>query len=247
MAATKERSQNPTKGDTVRLRKLFFNTNNLADVASIDDVSIYILDTNEITDMNPEGRILVEVQDVANIVKDDTGTYHLDVTLTPPKYVIGKYYDVWTVTTEVNEPQTLTEEIFAVYPQLWYSASEPIIYDFSFRFSPNRMRVGCNQYLRIDVIPNVPRASDLARYYENIAILADIQISIEEVCGPCVPAENDLRMIVENAPVDFRKKCQGFYRLDTTDLDVGIYNVWFNLSLGGNTYVSAKMALELFD
>jgi hypothetical protein len=248
MASNKERYQNPNKGDTITLRGFFYNLNSPTDLFSIDDISIYRFDREEVTEENPDGRVLVKTIDVSTVVHDGTGQYHVDVPLSDPDFGVGHFCDVWSVTyLEGDKDPWVNTYEFQVYPKMLYSTPIPVVYDFSFRFQPNKIRKGSKQFIRIEVIPNVPRASDLARYYENLAIVGDIQVSIELQCGPCVPAERDLRMVVENAPVDFREKCYGYYKIDTTDLDCGIYNVWFTLNLGDNTYVSDKMALQIFD
>ena len=246
MAANKERYQNPNKGDTITLRAFFYNLNSHVDLFRIDDISIYRFDPSEVSDDNPHGRVLVKQLDISQVVHDATGQYHIDVVLDDPEYVIGNYCDVWTVTYEDGDQPWVNDYSFQVYPRLLYSTPIPVVYDFSFRFSPNRLRKGTKQFIRVEIIPNVPRASDLARYYENLAIVSNLLVSVEQNCGPCVPQEQDLRMVVEDAPVDFREKCYGYYKLDTTDLDVGVYNVWFTLNIGENTYMSEKMALQIY-
>jgi hypothetical protein len=249
VAASKERYQNPALTDTLSLRSIFYNANNPADVASIDDISIYSLDPVVVSSDNPDGRVLIESLDVTQVVKDDTGNYHIDLVLTGPKYTQGRFMDVWTVTTDATlpDPQWISEQLFTVFPNKWYSTPIPVVYDFDFRFQPNRFRQGAKQYIRIEVKPNVPRASDLARYYENLAIAAQLSITIQQECGECIPVEVDLRTVVEDAAVSIRDGQYAYYQLDTTDLDVGIYNVWFKLDIGGNLYISPKMALQIFD
>lgn len=247
MASNKERFQNPTVGDTITLRAFFYNLNSLTDLFSIDDISIYRFDQAEVCESNPSGKILVKSLDVNDVVLDATGQYHIDVVLDSSEFIVGDYTDVWTVTYQENDNAWVNNYEFQVYPRLLYSTAIPVVYDFSFRFSPNRLRKGSKQYLKIQIIPNVPTASDLAKYYENLAIVSDLTISIEQQCGPCVPAERDLRLVVEDASVDFREKCYGYYQLDTADMEVGIYNVFFKLELGGNTYVSDRMAFQVYD
>ena len=98
----------------------------------------------------------------------------------------------------------------------------------------------------VEITPNVPTGSDLSRYYENLAILATICISIEIQCAPCLPQEEDLRLIIDEESINIREKNRAFYQLDTEDLDCGMYNVWLKLSLGGNIYLSDKMQLQLY-
>jgi hypothetical protein len=136
--------------------------------------------------------------------------------------------------------------LFQVYPQLWYSSPIPIVHDFQFFFQPNRMRFGENKWIMIEVVPNVPRATDLARYYENIVISSNLNVSIEQACGPCLPAEEDLRLVVDSQPTEFKEKNRAYYRIDTTTLECGIYNIWFTLFFGGNTYISPKNQFQIY-
>ena len=39
----------------------------------------------------------------------------------------------------------------------------------------------------------------------------------------------------------------GYYLLDTTEMEIGIYDVWYELDLGGNTYISDRQSLQIFD
>ena len=71
-------------------------------------------------------------------------------------------------------------------------------------------------------------------------------MSIELACGNCVPAEQDLRLIVDRSLVDYREKGYGYYFLDTTDYDEGIYNMWFTLSFGENVFVSDKNSFQIY-
>lgn len=243
----KERYQNPTLGDTVRLRLFVYNANNLADVVSINSLNLYVCDPTAISMENPLGKTLIAEIDPDQVVHESTGTYYADVVLQEPTFTLGKYTDEWTMTVDSSVPSQVVSNEFKVYPQMWYTTPVPVVYDFSFEFQPNRIRKGSSQYLRVRVTPNVPRATDLARYYENLAIVGDIKVSIEQQCGPCVPAEKDLRTIVDEAPVDYKEKCFGYYKLDTEDMDCGVYSVWFTLCIGGNRYLSDSMNLMIFD
>lgn len=246
MAVIKERWQNPVIGDQLRLKMLVYNSNNRADVFSVDKVEIYVLDKNEVTESNPYGRRLVKTIESDNIVRDDCGVYSTTFEVEQDCFTIGKYCDVWTFTVrEGADPQT-TEQIFQIYPDLWYTTPIPMAYDFNFAFRPNKVRHGSKRYIQVEIEPNVPGASDLRKFYENLAIVSPLRISIEQACGACLPAEEDLRLIVDCEPVDFREKCKGFYFLDTTDMDCGIYNVWFTMEFGESTYISDKQQLQIF-
>lgn len=245
--ATKERYQNPAVGDDVKLRLLTYNSNNLADLNKIESVEIYYLDPINISADNPDGLRLVESFEEAEVIHEDVGTYRLDVSLTENKYVIGSYYDLWTVKATENQPSHTIRQRFEVYASLWYSTPIPIVYDFNFSFQPNRFRSGSKQFIIIEIMPNVPNASDLRQYYENLAIVSDLKISIEQVCGDCLPAERDLRLIVDDESVDYREKRYGYYKLDTTDLDCGLYDIWFKLEFGENVYISDRYKLQIYE
>jgi hypothetical protein len=244
--APKERGQNPNLGDTVRLRLFIFNGNNLSDPVSVDGINIFVCDPDEVTMENPNGRRFVFQVDPTTIVRECVGSYYADVYLESPLFTLGKYADEWSYKIDPNIKCLTSINEFKVYPQLWYTTPVPVVYDFSFDFQPNKIRKGSIQYLRVRVTPNVPRATDLARYYENLAILGDITVSLEQKCGPCVPEEYDERLILDEEPVSFKEKCFGYYQLDTTELDCSIYAIWFTLCLGGNKYVSDKFNLQIF-
>lgn len=244
--ATKERYQNPVTDDDVNLRLFTYNSNNLADVEDVVKVDIYYLDPNERTDANPTGKRFIETFDGSVVTLEDTGTHLLALTLESPKYVVGRYIDEWTLNVINDEELRVVNNYFDVFPQLWYTTPIPVVYDFDFHFQPNKLRKGSKQYLRIEIKPNVPNATDLQRYYENLAVVAQISISIEQACVPCLPAESDLRLIIDDEPVPYREKRFGYYQLDTEDLECGIYNVWFKLEMGSNIYLSDKMQLQIF-
>ena len=247
MSKTVERFQNPCAGDTVNLRLFSYNGNNLSDFYSVEKVEIYFLDPNEITDTNPEGRRLVQTFTSGAITSEETGKYLLTVELEELRYVIGQYVDVWTVKPTETEPEHAVEQTFQVYPSLWYTTSVPVVYNFKIQFQPNRLRKGSKQYIIAEIIPNVPTAGDLRKYYENLAIVSDLKISLEMQCGECLPAESDLRLILDEVSVDYREKRFGYYQLDTTDMDCGIYDIWFRLDFGGNTYISDRNQFQIYD
>lgn len=237
----KSRFQNPTCGDEVDLKLFVYNANNLRDVEAVEKVEIYYIDPSDKT------RIIVETIDGEDVTKSDTGTYFLTLTLTNPTYTIGNYVDVWTLRFENTDCGTATvENQFTIYPDLWFTTPIPPIYDFNLTFTPNKITKGSKRYLIIRITPNVPRGADIIPYYENLAIVSDVRISIAMSCGECLPAEEDLRLIVDRELVDHREKQYAYYFLDTTDLDEGIYDVWFELQYGENLYISEKNQLQIF-
>jgi len=245
---SKERYQNPTVGDSVNLRLFTYNSNNRRDVQEIEQVEIYTLDPTERTEDNPEGLRLVQIIDGSSVVKEDTGRYLVTIDASSPIYTIGEYKDKWKVKFQDNDSFTATiANNFTLYPDLWFTTSLPPVYDFSFNFRPNRIRRGSKRYLIIQVVPNVPRGPDLERYYENLAIVSDLRVSIEVDCADCVPVEQDLRLVVDRQIVDYREKMYAYYFIDTSELASGIYNVWFELTFGENTFISDKGALQIHD
>ncbi len=243
----KERYQNPCVGNEVNLRLFTYNSSNLQDVIAVEQVAIYFLDPNNKTTTNPDGRRLVETIDGSSVTIEDTGTHLITITAETAKYTIGKYVDIWTVTLVEDEPSQTIENQFTLYPDLWYSTPIPIVFDFDFHFQPNKFRQGSKQFLIIEIIPNVPRSSDLERYYTNLAIVSDLKITIEQACGSCMPEEQDLRTVVDEESVDYRELRYGYYKLDTTDLDCGIYNVTLKLEFGDNIYISDRMPIQIYN
>jgi hypothetical protein len=123
----------------------------------------------------------------------------------------------------------------------------PPIYDFNFRFRPNRLRKGTKRYILIEITPNVPRGSDIQSYYENLAVVSNLRVSIEMECGDCIPAEKDLRLVVDKQLVDYREKCFGYFFIDTNEYSAGTYNIWFETEFGENIFISEKNSFQITD
>lgn len=245
---SKERYQNPAVGDKINLRLFTYNSNNRKDVEEVEKIEIYIFDPNEVSQSNPEGLRIVEIINGNDVIKEDTGQYLATITASDPLYTIGDYLDVWHVKFEDNDLCKATiKNNFAIYPDLWFTTATPPIYDFNFNFRPNRVRKGTKRYLLIQVTPNVPRGADIQNYYENLAIVSDLKVSIELSCGDCVPAEQDLRLIVDRQLVDYREKMYAYYFLDTSEMEPGIYDIWFELNFGENTFISDKNSLQVHE
>jgi hypothetical protein len=213
----KERQQNPVVGDQVVLRLLSYNSNNRADLDTIDKIEIYFLDPALRSASNPDGRRLVETIASEDVSHDDLGAYSTILDLTSGQYLIGTWLDIWYAT--VSSESVPIENNFQIYPNLWFATPTPIVYDFNFAFRPNRLRKGSKRYLAIEITPNVPGRNELVQYYENLAIVSPLKISIEQECGDCLPAEQDLRLVIDAESVIVRDKCTGYYFLDTTDMD----------------------------
>lgn len=242
----KERYQNPSTNETIRLRLFFYNANNFSNVASISKIDLYkIADGHSLNDTS--ARTLIKTISGSEVIHEGTGKYYIDVILEDGVFLLGNYCDVWTVNF-VDDYQDATQVTnpFTVYPNLWYSTPIPVVYDFNFSFRPQKLRVGSKRYLIVEITPNVPKGTDLQRYYENLAIVSDLKVSIEQKCGNCLPEEKDLRLLVDRAPVDYREKKFGYYMLDTNQLDVGIYDIWFEMEMGENTYISDRFQLQIY-
>jgi len=243
-----ERYQNPKVGDDLTLRQLFWNANVPTDVYSIKKVEIYQHDNDEPDDLTK--RRLVHTIDEADITHDDTGTYRAEINLEDRLFVVGNYSDVWHVAfEEYNEDENDIAEVtnyFQVFRDLWFTSPVPLIYDFSFSFRPNQIAQGAKQYLITQITPNVPTASELEKYYCNIAVVSPLYISIAQSCGDCVPEEEDLRLVVDRELVQIREHLYGYYKWDTTDVPCGIYDVWFELEVGDNLYISPKNQIQIF-
>lgn len=243
--ATKFRYQNPVVGDTIKLSLDIWNSNNFADVNSFDKVEIMFLDPTARTEANPDGRTLFATINASDVEQEATGQYYVELELTSPQFVIGNYLDVWSIQFRTDEPIGTIEQTFAVYPDLWITSPVPIVYDFQFAFRPNRWTQGEKKFLQCEIMPLVPRQSDLARYYTNLAIAADIYLSMSQRCGECLPCEKDLRVVIDEELMTYKEKGVAFYKLDTTDLEPGIYDVWAKLEFGDNTYISDKQQIQI--
>lgn len=243
--STKQRNENPVAGDTVQLR-LFTYNNGRNDPFEMGNVDIYFLDPDARDESNPDGRSLVATIDSSDVTRVEEGEYMVEVVVSDPCYVIGQYLDVWHVTYAEYAPAKKEENRWQVYPNLWYSTPIPIVYDVTFDFRPNRIRQGSKRYLDIDVTPNVPRCSDLERYYAMLAVTQAIKISVAMNCVECLPAEEDLRLVVDKASVPLYDRGHAYYLLDTTDMPCGIYDIWFDMELGESTFISERSQLQIF-
>ena len=242
-----ERYQNPVLGNDITLRLYTYNSNNLADPTLVDSVDIYFLDKTLISDTNPDGRNLIASIYPPNIIRSNMGQYSVVFNLPSPTYVIGNYIDVWNIMiSPVVSDVSAIENNFIIYPDLWYTDIKPVLYDFNFDVRPNKLRKGSKRFLIIGIHPNVPKASDMARYYENLATVSPIKIYIEMECVECMPPEQDLRLVVDGDPVEQRDLCAGYYQLDTTEMPCGIYNVWFEMEFGSNIYISDRNQLQIY-
>ena len=246
----KERNQNPVVGDVLNLRLFTYNSNHRQPVDSVEMVEIYFLDPTEVSEENPEGLRLVQTfaaGDVEDVPDDFGGHYRVQANITDSSYAIGKYVDVWHINFNENQSGTVTNQ-FRILSNLWYASDMPIVYDFSYGFRPNRVRKGERRWLTVSIIPNVPSASDLERYYTNLSVASPVRIFVEKRCGDCVPAEKDLRIVVDGGVVQYRRGSEGYFFLDTEELgmDCGIYDVWFELEFGESKYLSDPLQLQVY-
>ena len=235
---TRERYQRPVVGDVIHLRQFIYNGNRLTDVESISKVEIFSIEG--------ETQTLVETIAPEQIVRDEAGQYRVDLYLEKDRYVIGSYKDVWTIVPQPETPNQTIETFFEVYADLWYTSPSPLVHDFDFRFRPNQIRQGSKQYLSFQIRPNVPTGSDLCKYYEHIIVGSQIYLTIEQMCSPCPPLEQDMSKIVDRVPIEHREANIAYYQLDTDGLDCGIYNLTIELELGANRFLSDRMQLEIY-
>lgn len=242
----KERNMNPVVGDDLNLKLYVYNGNAPAAPQEIRQVEIWTVDKTEKTPSNPEGLRLVETIDGTLVTELETGVYQTTISLDNAKYGIHRYADVWYITLKENGRETRREQYFQVFPDLWYTSPMPIVYDFQFYFQPNRMALGNKKPIMIEIVPNVPKASDLAKYYENLIIGADILVSMRKHCGDCVPCEEDLRNVLDEVPVDYKEKNKAFLTIDTEELGCGTFDVSFKMLFGGNTYVSDPSQFQVY-
>src|SRR5438309_1670436 len=144
----KFRYQNPVVGDTIRLSMDVYNSNNFADVISIDKVEIMFLDPTAKTDLNPDGRTLFAEVAGNSVIHAGTGQYYVDLVTSPPQFVMGNYLDIWHMQFRTDEDVGQIEQTFAIYPDLWITSPVPIVYDFQFRFAPTRWRKGESKFIQ---------------------------------------------------------------------------------------------------
>lgn len=245
--AAKSRYQNPIIGDTVALNMFVYNSNNTAALDSITEVNIYYLDPNAVSESNPDGRTLIETVPGGSVTNPAQGEYLVDLFLDPSLYTnTGRYVDEWIVVFQSGDTASPVEHLFQIYPDLWYTTPIPVVYDFAFHFQPNKFRMGTKKFIEIEIVPNVPRATDLEAYYENLAIAANVYVSIARRCGDCVPVEEDLKLVVDRASTQYKEKCRAYYYLDTTLFECGIYDLWVELEFGGNIYVGDVNQIQIY-
>lgn len=242
---SRERFQNPAVGDTVTLRIFAFNANSPKDFQSIDRVEIYFLDPEQVSEENKDGRVLFDTITSDRVVKSRTGEYYFELELEQDKYVIGQYLDIWHVTM-LGEYSSQVQQIWEIYPNLWFTTPAPLAYDFQFDFRPNKIRKGSKRYIIISINPNVPTAPDLYKYYAALIVSATVKIYIQQVCGQCMPEEADLRMIVDGEEIVYRERNEAFYQIDTEEWDEGVYDIWCEMTLGDNIYISEKQQIQIY-
>ena len=256
--ATRERYQNPVLGDTINLRLFTFNSNLNVDPFKIDRVDVYWLDDSLKSASNSDGRTLIQQFSSADIQHIGEGQYLLPVFLNPYKtvsgseeffYRIGDYIDAWWIIFEGDENATKTENEFKVYPDLWYASPMPMVYDFDFEFSPNKLIRGSKQYLIVGIKCMAPGSTAKEQYYQTLAVLGNLGVSISvstrcDCYDTVYPSRN---IIVDKASVSYRDNNRGYYLLDTTKLPTtcSLFDIWFTYDYGGNTFISPKFALQI--
>jgi hypothetical protein len=182
--------------------------------------------------------------------KRERGQYLLPLALTNPLYTIGFYHDVWSVVFQDGACETATlQNDFQVYSELWFTSPTPPVYAVLISiFRPGRLRKGSKRYLLIQVVPNVPHGSDILPYYENLAIVSDLRISMELACGECVPDRDKTYVwVVDRALVGLiGKKVADIILSTQINLTKEFTICGLILSFGENVFVSDKMSLQIF-
>jgi hypothetical protein len=236
----KERFQNPNCGDNIRLRLFSFNSNYKKNVHSIKKIDIIRVDEE-----NKE--YIIKTIDPIEIQNPRPGEYYIDLNLNIEEFIIGNYLDRWEIQFEESQDCATNKvnNFFQILPSIWFTSSGPNIYDFSFKFKPNKMVLGSKKYIVIEINPITPRVEDIEKYYSNIAITSNLKINIEKNCTNC--PEDEEEIIIEDELIEFREKNLGYYLLDTQDMEEGIYNIWFKLEHGENVYVSEKNQFQIFN
>ena len=126
----KERYQNPVIGDNIKLRLMAYNSNSKTNFTSIEKIEIYYLDPEEKTEENPNGLRLVKTIASEEVENSEIGIYSVSFIAEKDLFTIGKYIDVWHVIVE--DESTNIQNNFEIYPNLWFTTTTPIIYDFNF-------------------------------------------------------------------------------------------------------------------
>lgn len=239
----KERFQNPNCGQTVRLRLFSFNSNEKSNVFDIEKIEI--ISNEEETPLNPSGEKLIKTISKTQIINPSIGEYYIDLNL-DEDFTVGRYTDRWYIQFENNETCTKNKinNFFIIYPSMWFTSSGPNVYDFNFKFKPNKITKGSKKYIIIEINPIVPRIEDIEQYYSNIAITSNLFINLRKNCSKCPDYEEEI--IIENEPIMFREKNLGYFLLNTEELDEGIYDIWFKMEHGENIYISEKNQIQIF-
>lgn len=246
----KERFQNPNCGDQIRLRLFSFNSNQKKNVFSIEKVEIIYLDENEKTEQNPTGEVLYKTINQNLIQNPSEGEYYIEFTINEndsgDPFIIGKYIDRWYIQFENNETCTKNQinNFFEVYPSIWFTSSGPNIYDFDFKFKPNKITKGSKRYIVAEIRPITPAIDSIKQYYNSIAITGNLKINIQKSCSNCPEEENEL--IIEDQLIEFREQNLGYYLLDTEEMEEGTYDIWFRLEHGELVYISEKNQLSIY-
>lgn len=248
----KEKYENPTLGDTVRLRLYVYNSNAMTSVKVFRSIAIYLLDPFNKSEQNIDGRTLITQIATTTITQQSVGNYYVDLVLnSSDDFVLGDYIIQWNLIFE-NDPDcpSIIEDKFTIYSRNWATSDLPLIHSFDFKFSPNRFVKNSKQYLIVKIIPKAQNADTLSRYYANMAVSSGLTVSISERCGPCNNVDED-DFILENEPVEIRERGTGYVLLDMREdndlgLECGLYNIFFTLEFGNTVHVSPVSQFEIY-
>lgn len=260
--ATLFRYQNPVLGDTLNLDFYAFNNNRPVDVQEFDRVDIYFLDPAEITTDNTDGRIIKASVSASNIQQVETGHYRLPVLLTDTLYQVGNYVDIWYAKYNSDDPDFYpVENQFKVFTSLRETHGEPFVYDVDFKFSPKKVVKGTKRYLTISFRPVVHtdigdrfvEEEILDRFYYSLRSTGNVYIRLElfEGCGYSTNPYMNIKTDPEWTPIEIRGDNEAYYLLDVTedqdDFDIGVYWAQFKVEIQGQTIISPKFYLQIYD
>jgi hypothetical protein len=259
----KYRYQSIVFGNTVYLDLYNYNNNQPMNLFDIQQVEVYFLDPTSVSPHNPDGRIIKTIVSPSGIENVEEGHYRVQVQLDPDLYEIGSYVDLWKIKHNSYEDQySLRENQFKVQPELVATTDRPFAYDVAFSFSPKKMTKGSKQYLKIGFKPvvHIDIGNEniinkmMDQFYYNLKASGGLYVKIELMEGCGYNSEFPLANIKTDPEwdlVEVRGDNEAYYMLDSSedqdDYDLGIYQVQFKCLVQGQTILSRKFYLQIFD
>lgn len=255
----KERGQNPTLGDTILLRLLTYNSNALADVYEIEKVEIFFKDPHQRIESNPQGEILVSTIPGDEVIRTSEGNYLVKLETDQTNFRIGDYIDRWTIRfKEMDDRVGVINKEFDIYRDLWYTSTQPIVYEVAFSYQPTRVIQGSRKYLRTDLKIYAPNKTQVDDYYYYLKTLNNVKIKIWLYEGKELDLKDPQRNIMLNwVQTSYRDGNIAYYLLDTSidpringtcgPWPLGVYKVQFRADLGETIHLSNPYTLQVYD